>query len=80
MSSYLLKDKNVKFKVPYYEIQVFSGVHIYNLVLPEPANSQNEESKQVLHCLCSPPTGETVLLQAVRIQLLFFRRSASSEQ
>ena len=50
--------------------QVFSGLYIYKLVLPEPTNSQNEESKQVLHGLCSPSTGKTVLLQAVQIQLL----------
>ena len=44
-------------KVPYNEKHVFSGVHIYKLVLPEPASSQNEESKGFLHGLCSPPTG-----------------------
>ena len=54
----------------YYEKHIFSGLHIYKLVLSEPANSQNEESKQVLHGLCSPPTGKTALLQAVQIQLL----------
>ena len=48
---------------------MFSLVSTYKLVLPEPANSQNEESKQVLHDLCSPPAGNTVLLQAVQIQL-----------
>ena len=57
-------------KVPYYEKHVFSGLNIYKLVLPEPANSQNEENKQFLHGLCSPPTGNTVLLQAAQIQLL----------
>ena len=57
-------------KVLYYEKHVFSGLYIYKLVLHEPANSQNEESKQVVHGLCSPPTGKTALLQAVQIQLL----------
>ena len=57
-------------KVPYYEKHIFSGVYVYKLVLPELTNSQNEESKQVLHGLCSPPTGKTALLQAVQIQLL----------
>ena len=55
--------------IPYYEKHVFSGLYIYPLVLPEPTNSQNEESKWVLHGLCSPPTGKTALLQAVQIQL-----------
>ena len=32
-------------KVPYYEKHVFSGFYIHKLVLPEPANSQNEENK-----------------------------------
>ena len=54
-------------KVSFYEKHVFSGLCIYKLVLPEPTNSKNEESKRVLHCLCSPPT--TGLLQAVQIQL-----------
>ena len=72
-------------KVPYYIKYVFSGLYIYKLVLPEPTNSQNEESKQVLHGLCSPPTGKTALLQAVQIQLLslhnersHFHRAAST--
>ena len=56
-------------KVPYYEKQVFSGLYIYKLVLPEPANSQNEENKRFLHGLCSPPTDETVLRQAAQILL-----------
>ena len=60
-------------KVPYYDKHIFSGLYIYKLVLHEPANSQNEESKQVLHHLCSPPTGKTDLLQAVQIQLLLLR-------
>ena len=66
---------------------IFSGLYIYKLVLPEPANSQNEENKRFLHGLCSPPTGKTVLLQAVQIQLLLlrndrrdFHRPASSAQ
>ena len=42
------------FKVPYYEKHVFSALYIYKLVLPEPANSQNEENKRFLHGLCSP--------------------------
>ena len=49
-------------KVPYYEKHVFSGFYIDKLVLPKPANTQNEENKWVLHGLCSPPTGKTVLL------------------
>ena len=48
-------------KVPYHEKHVFYGVYICKLVLPEPTNSTNEESKQVLHHLCSPPTGKTAL-------------------
>ena len=66
---------------------VFSGLYIYKLVLSEPANSQNEENKQFLHGLCSPPTGNTALLQAVQIQLLslhnersHYHRPASSER
>ena len=39
---------------------------LHKLDLPEPANSQNEESKRVLHGLCSPPTGKTEFLQAVQ--------------
>ena len=35
----------VYLKVPYYEKHVFSGLYIYKLVLPEPANSQNQENK-----------------------------------
>ena len=46
-------------KVPYHEKHVFSGLCIYKLVLPEPANSKNEESKRLLHGLCSSPTGKT---------------------
>ena len=61
-------------KVPYYEKHIFSGLYIYKLVLPEPANSQNEENKWVLHGLCSPPTGKTTLLQAVQIHLLSLRK------
>ena len=57
-------------KVPYYEKHVFSGLYMYKLVLPEPANSQNEENKQFLHGLCSPPTGNMALLQAVQNLLL----------
>ena len=60
-------------KVPYYEKHVFSGLYIYKLVLPEPANSQNEENKWFLHGLCSPPTGNTALLQAVQNLLLSLR-------
>ena len=65
----------------------FSPVSTYicKLVLPEPAISQNEESKRVLHGLCSPPTGKTGLLKAVQTQLLSlhndrrdFHRPASS--
>ena len=54
----------------HYEKHVSSGLYIYKLVLPEPANSKSGENKRVLHGLCSPPTGNTVLLQAVQIQLL----------
>ena len=32
-------------KVPYHEKHVFSGVYIYKVVLPEPANSQIEENE-----------------------------------
>ena len=60
----------VPLKVPYYEKHVFSGLYVYKLVLPEPTNSKNEENKRFLHGLCSPPTGKTVLVQAVQIQLL----------
>ena len=56
---------------------VFSGLYIYKLVLPEPTNSQNEENKRVLHGLCSSPTGETWLLQAVQILLLSLRNEKS---
>ena len=45
-------------KVPYYEKDIFFGLYKYKLFLPEPANSQNEENKRVLHGLCSPPTGK----------------------
>ena len=64
-------------KVPYYEKHIFSGLYIYKLVLPEPANSQNEQNKQFLYGLCSPPTGNTALLQAVKIQLLLLRNKRS---
>ena len=64
-------------KVPYYEKHIFSGLYIHKLVLPEPANSQNEESKRFLHGLCSPPTGKMALLQAVQIQLLSLRNERS---
>ena len=40
---------------------LWSGL-THKLVLPEPANSQNEDSKQFLHGLCSPPTGQMALL------------------
>ena len=73
-------------KVPYYEKHVFSGLYIYKLVLPEPANSQNEESRRFLCGLCSPPTGKTELKQAVQIQRLLlcnershFHRPTSSD-
>ena len=61
------------FKVPYHKKHIFSGLYIYKLVLPGPANSQNEENKWFLHGLCSPPTGNTALLQAVQILLLSLR-------
>ena len=66
-------DRKEKLKVPYNEKQVFSGLYVFKLVLPESTNSQNEESKRVLHGLCNPPTGKKVLLQAVQIQLLTLR-------
>ena len=31
--------------VPYHKKHVFSGLYIYQLVLPEPANSQDGENK-----------------------------------
>ena len=77
----------ISLKVLYYEKHIFYSLYIYKLVLPKPANSQNEESVQVQHHLCSPPTGKMVLLQAVQIQLLSlhnsrrdFHRPASSAQ
>ena len=60
-------------KIPYYEKHIFSGLYIYKVVLPEPSNSKNEESKRSLHGLCSPPTGNMVRLQAVQIQFSLFR-------
>ena len=64
-------------KVPYHKKHVFSALYIFKLVLPEPANSQKEENKRVLHGLCSPPTGNTALLQAVQILLLSLRNERS---
>ena len=64
-------------KVPYHKKHVFSGLNIYKPVLPEPANSQNEENKWFLHGLLSLPTGKTALLQAVQIQLLSLRNERS---
>ena len=64
-------------KVPYHKNHVFSGVYIYKLVLPEPAIPSNEENKRDLHGLCSPPTGNMELLQAVQIQLLSLRNEGS---
>ena len=32
--------------VPYHKKHIFSGLYIYKLVLPEPANSQKEENKR----------------------------------
>ena len=61
--------------VTFYEKHIFSGLYIYKLVLPESANSQNGENKRFLHGFCSPPTGKTVLLQAVQIH---FHKLASS--
>ena len=52
---------------------VFSGLYIYKLDLPEPANSQNEERKRFLHGLCSSLSGKMGLLQAVQIQLRVWR-------
>ena len=66
------------FKVPYHEKHACSGLYIYKLVLPKPANSQNEENKYFLHDLYSPPpTSKTALLQAVPIQLLSLRNKRS---
>ena len=64
-------------KVSYYEKHVLSGLYTYKLVLPEPTNTQNEENKRFLHGLCSPPSGKTMLLQAVQIQLLLLRNERS---
>ena len=64
-------------KVPYHKKHVFSALYIYKLVLPEPANPLNEENKRVLHGLCSPPTGNTALLQAVQILLLSLHNERS---
>ena len=33
---------------PYHEKHIFPALYIYKLVLPEPANSLNEENKRVL--------------------------------
>ena len=60
--------------------KVFSGPYMYKLVLPEPANTLNEENKWFLHGLCSPPTGKTALLQAVQILLLnSYRRKMENQ-
>ena len=82
-----LKLESMELKVPYCEKHIFSGLYIYKLVLSEPTNCQSVESKQVLHCLWSPPTGKTGLLYAVQIQFLLllnnrrdFHRPASSAQ
>ena len=64
-------------KVPYHKKHILSALYIYALVLPEPANSQKEENKWFLHGLCSPPTGNTALLQAVQILLLSLRNERS---
>ena len=57
---------NIKLKGPISsKKQVFSGLYIYKLVLPEPANSPNEENKRFLHGFCGPPTSNMALLQAV---------------
>ena len=69
-----VKDASMS-ELPYYEKHVFSGLYIYKLVFPEPANSQNEENKWFLHGLCNPPTGKTVLLQAVHRPPLYNDRS-----
>ena len=42
--------------------------YIYKLVLLESTNSQNEESKRVLHGLCSPPTCKTTLHRLFRFR------------
>ena len=49
---------------------VFSGLCIYELVLSEPANSQNDENKWFLHL---SPTDNMELLQAGQILLLSLR-------
>ena len=41
--------KSFGLKVPYYEKHSFSGFYMYKPVLPDPANSQNEENKHFLH-------------------------------
>ena len=63
--------------VPYHKKHVFSALSLYKMVLPEPANSLNEENKWVLHGLCSPPTGNMALLQAVQILLLSLHNERS---
>ena len=35
----------ISLKVPYHKKHIFSGLYIYKLVLPEPANSLNEENQ-----------------------------------
>ena len=54
------------FKRPHIMKNTFSLVSTYI----GPASSQNEDDKRFLHGLCSPPTGNRALLQAVQIQLL----------
>ena len=62
---------HIMFTSQAFKKNTFSLVATYKLVLPEPANSQNEESKScmvsVAHLL------KTVLQQAVKIELLSLR-------
>ena len=76
-SHYMAINSKVQLKVPYVKKHVFSRLYMYKLVLPEPANSQNEENKRFLHGLCSPPTSNLALLQAVQNLLLSLRNERS---
>ena len=69
---------SLEFLIIYFKrSHIIKTLYIYKLVLPEPANHQNEENKWFLHGLCSPPTGNTELLQDVQILLLSLRSERS---
>ena len=57
-------------------VLILKGCHLraWATLVSEPANSQNEESKQFRHGLCSPSTVKMELQQAVQIQLLLLRK------